>query len=240
MDNRIQTKPSVIDSREVAEMVELRHDNLLKKIDKYNAILDTSKLRAPQNSKNKSKLTSLDFFIPSSYLSAQNKELPCYLLTKKGCEMVANKMTGEKGVLFTARYVTRFEQMEREIRNSQMQTLPNNYLEALEQLVDQVKQNEMLTIENGQLKMRLEENKISSLSNEENNKIYTVEEIARDNGTNPVALNKLLQRNRIQYRMRGRWYLYARYKNKGLCVEFRKYLKWTCKGRNFIEEILNK
>ena len=28
--------------------------------------------------------------------------------------MVANKMTGEKGVLFTAAYVTKFEEMEKE------------------------------------------------------------------------------------------------------------------------------
>jgi len=29
-----------------------------------------------------------------------------------GCEMVANKMTGKKGVIFTAKYVKRFNQME--------------------------------------------------------------------------------------------------------------------------------
>jgi hypothetical protein len=29
-----------------------------------------------------------------------------------GCEMVANKLTGERGILFTAAYVTRFNEME--------------------------------------------------------------------------------------------------------------------------------
>lgn len=56
-----------------------------------------------------------EFFIESSYINSQNKEMPCYLLTKKGCDMVANKMTGEKGVLFTAAYVTAFEQMRKHI-----------------------------------------------------------------------------------------------------------------------------
>ena len=42
-------------------------------------------------------LGTSNFFIESSYKQAGNgKENPCYLLTKQGCEMVANKMTGEK------------------------------------------------------------------------------------------------------------------------------------------------
>ncbi len=44
----------------------------------------------------------VDFFILSTYQDSKGETRPCYLLTKKGCDMVANKMTGEKGVLFTA------------------------------------------------------------------------------------------------------------------------------------------
>lgn len=36
--------------------------------------------------------------------------MPNYLITKKGCDMIANKMTGRKGVLFTAVYVSAFEE----------------------------------------------------------------------------------------------------------------------------------
>lgn len=90
-----------IDSREVAEMVGMQHRDLLKKIRNYVEILDGAKLRSPQ------------FFVPSTYTNSQNKEQPCYLLTKKGCEMVANKLTGEKGILFTAQYVNRFAEMEK-------------------------------------------------------------------------------------------------------------------------------
>lgn len=93
-----------IDSREVAEMVDMEHKNLLSKIRKYIEILDGSKLSSHQ------------FFVPSTYVNNQNKEQPCYLLTKKGCEMVANKLTGEKGVIFTAKYVNCFEEMEKQIK----------------------------------------------------------------------------------------------------------------------------
>lgn len=91
---------NVTDSRLVAEMVGMRHTELLRKIKGYDKILTDAKLR------------SLDFFIASRYKDAQQKERPCYLLTKQGCEMVANKLTGEKGVIFTAEYVKAFNQME--------------------------------------------------------------------------------------------------------------------------------
>lgn len=58
-----------------------------------------------------------DFFIPSKYKDSSGKENKCYKVTKKGCEFLANKFTGEKGVIFTARYINRFHEMEEEIRS---------------------------------------------------------------------------------------------------------------------------
>lgn len=93
----------VVDSREVARALEVRHSDLLEKVEVYTKHLANGKFR------------SLDFFIPGIYQDAQGKSRPCYLLTKKGCDMVANKMTGEKGVLFTAMYVTAFEKMRNQL-----------------------------------------------------------------------------------------------------------------------------
>ena len=94
--------PRTINSIEVAEMTGKAHKNLVRDIKKYSDILTSSKL------------SPLDFFIESTYVDAKGEERVCYELTRKGCEMVANKMTGEKGVLFTAAYVTKFEEMEKE------------------------------------------------------------------------------------------------------------------------------
>lgn len=91
----------LVDSRDVAEMVGVRHSDLLERIGGYIKHLTNGKFR------------SLDFFIESSYIDAKNESRPHYLITRKGCDMVANKMTGEKGVLFTAAYVTKFEEMEK-------------------------------------------------------------------------------------------------------------------------------
>lgn len=95
---------NVTDSREVAEMVGKAHDKLLRDIRGYMEIIS----RSP-------KLESENFFIESEYINSRNQKQPCYLLTKQGCEMVANKMTGEKGILFTAEYVQAFNKMEQHI-----------------------------------------------------------------------------------------------------------------------------
>lgn len=83
--------PHVLDSREVAEMVGMRHADLMRNIDHYIEIMG-------QNAK----LRSDDFFIKQTYTAGTGKQYKRYDITKKGCEMVANKLTGEKGILFTA------------------------------------------------------------------------------------------------------------------------------------------
>jgi len=95
-----------VDSRDVSEMVGKEHSNLMRDIRGYAEVLD----------KPDSILKAANFFNLCTYLDTQGQARPCYLLTRKGCDMVANKMTGEKGVLFTAAYVTKFEEMENDLR----------------------------------------------------------------------------------------------------------------------------
>ena len=98
-----ESKQQVIDSRDVAKMIGKTHKNLMRDIRSYINDLEES-----------SKLSPRQFFIESSYISAQNKELPCFLLTKQGCEFVAHKINGRKGTIFTATYVSLFNEYEAE------------------------------------------------------------------------------------------------------------------------------
>ncbi|WP_430611212.1 hypothetical protein IGL01_002332 [Enterococcus sp. DIV0340] len=95
-------------SNEVAEMIGKKHSELMKDIRRYIGYL------------NEGKIPPVDFFIESTYQDSKNEIRPNYLLTKQGCEMVSNKLTGAKGVQFTARYVSRFNQMEDKLKNSQL------------------------------------------------------------------------------------------------------------------------
>ncbi|WP_194750372.1 Rha family transcriptional regulator [Staphylococcus chromogenes] len=119
-----QNNEFYVDSREVAEMVGKRHDNLVRDIKGYIKILEDS-----------SKLSSHNFFEESTYINSQNKIQPCYLLTKKGCDMVANKMTGSKGVLFTAIYVDAFHEMQEHIKKQSQINAPTTQLEAIKMFV---------------------------------------------------------------------------------------------------------
>ena len=98
-----QNGGAYIDSREVAEVIGKKHGHLMRDIRGYIEIMLNNGL---------SKVGLSDFFVESSYLNLQNKQMPCYLISKMGCELVANKLIGEKGVLFTAAYVTKFNAME--------------------------------------------------------------------------------------------------------------------------------
>ncbi|NFG59671.1 hypothetical protein FC778_13390 [Clostridium botulinum] len=124
---------NVTDSREVAQMIGKRHANLLRDIENYVSILENSKL------------SSQDFFIKDNYkVEGNNKTYDCYLLTKQGCEMVANKMTGQKGVLFTAQYVQAFNKMDRFIQGN---LSINEFKAQLENQVNELVQNKINEIE---------------------------------------------------------------------------------------------
>lgn len=97
---------NTITTLEVSEMMETEHWKLLRKLDgdkKSNGII---KILTDNN------FVVSDYFIPSVYKDASGKENKCYEVTKLGCDFLANKSTGEKGVLFTARYVKKFYEME--------------------------------------------------------------------------------------------------------------------------------
>lgn len=93
----------VLTSIEVSQMVGKDHSKLLRDIRNYVSQLGEAKIGLS------------DFFTESTYITEQNKTMPCYLVTKKGCEFIAHKLTGQKGTEFTARYINRFHEMEDEL-----------------------------------------------------------------------------------------------------------------------------
>ena len=92
-----------ISSREVAKMMEVRHNDLLRKVDKINATLLNAKMR------------TVKYWIESTFKDNSGKSNREYLISKEGCEFLAHKSTGEKGILFTHRYMERFKEMEQQI-----------------------------------------------------------------------------------------------------------------------------
>ena len=71
------------DSREVALMVEKDHSKLLRDIREYCKHLTEANFGLSE------------YFIQYEYQDSTGRTLPCYLCTKKGCDMIANKTTGK-------------------------------------------------------------------------------------------------------------------------------------------------
>lgn len=103
-----------ITTLEIAEMMETEHWKILRKLDGQEK--EGKHIKGYVEILGDNEIVVTDYFIKSSYKTEQNKEMPCYEVTKLGCDFLANKFTGEKGVLFTARYVKRFEEMESYIK----------------------------------------------------------------------------------------------------------------------------
>ena len=220
------------DSREVAGMIDRPHNDLMKTIRSYIEYLGQGDF------------SHTDFFIESTYRNGQNKKMPHFLITKKGCDMVANKMTGEKGVLFTAAYVTQFEKMERELKevNKPSYTIEDPIKRA-EKWIEEQKEKLML-----EQRVAEYEPKVTYYDKILQSKgLVTVSQIAKDYGLSPQKLNKLLHEEGVQYKVSGQWLLYAKHADRGYTKSqsyvdstdtTRMNTKWTQKGRLFIHQIL--
>ncbi len=116
----------MLTSLEVAEMVGKDHSKLLRDIRKYGEQLGEAKIGLS------------DFFTESTYVTEQNKTMPCYLVTKKGCEFIAHKLTGQKGTEFTAKYINRFHEMEQERLNPNSSEIPIGEVASYLKVMDRV------------------------------------------------------------------------------------------------------
>ena len=195
----LNTKVLTLDSREVAEMVGKKHFNLLRDIETYIQYLDNSKL------------SSQDFFIPSTYLSEQNKELPNYRVTKKGCEFIAHKLTGQKGAVFTATYINRFHEMEAalaggnqkivpEIKQKEIEARLNNskarQANVLLKIADKINVPEYKQILNSYATKIITGEYILPLP--ETERTYTAGEIAEELGVTANAIGRIANANNLK------------------------------------------
>ena len=121
-----------IDSREIAVMVKKEHKRLVAEIDDYikqmikasNSGFDMNGQILQKNSfcsdmYQNASWSYYDYFIESSYKAGTGKNYKCYLVTEKGCEFIALKLTSKKGTLFTAAYVDKFHEMKKNQQQEQ-------------------------------------------------------------------------------------------------------------------------
>ena len=103
-----------ITTLEIAEMMDIEHWQVLRKLEGREE--NGKHIKGYVEVLADNQMVVSNFFALSSYRDASGKENKCYNVTKLGCDFLANKFTGEKGILFTAKYVKRFNEMEQELK----------------------------------------------------------------------------------------------------------------------------
>lgn len=240
--NELQVKEvQSISSREVAEMMEVQHKNLISKIEKHTKILEKV---------NELNFKLVDLWQLSSYKDAKGETRKEYQVTKKGCEFLAHKTTGEKGDIFTIRYMDRFEEMKN-IINSNEQLKAKLLLDiynggqegivASKQLVELEKQPLLETIEIQKPKV----NYFDTFMNSQG--CYTSTQVAKlFKLSSARKLNTILNENKIIYKQGNNWLPYSTTNKEWFKVTIGEknthnysQLKFTPKGIYELSKLLN-
>lgn len=173
-------KVQTITSLEVAEMVEKQHNELLKDIRRYVEQLGEGKI------------PHTDFFIESTYVTEQNKTMPCFDVTKKGCEFIANKLTGVKGSVFTAKFINRFHEMEDYIKNDIGLLISfKEQVQSLEAVADMLRMNEaskLLMLENFYKQYNIPTAFLPKYEHNDNRQLKALTTLLKENGCRVSAV----------------------------------------------------
>lgn len=243
---RDQKNFKTISSVEVAEMLGKDHYELLKDIEGRKDGKNVGIIPVLE----KGNFHVSDYFIPSTY-QAGNREYKCYEVTKMGCELLGNKQQGEKGILFTAKYVKRFNDMEQELQDSYLIADP---IERAKRWIEEQEEKKQLALE-----VKVQEQQIKELQPKatyydlvlQSTNAIPISVIAKDYGMGAPTLNNKLHELGVQYKQGNIWLLYTKYQDKGYTQtkthtvqkhdgtpDAKPHTYWTQKGRLFIYDLL--
>ena len=243
-NNNIGVDVKTIPSYEVAEMMDgKQHWQVLRMLDGYEP---------PKGSKSRKVVGIIptltnhnvvvsEYFIESTYKDGSGKQNKYYECTKMGCDMLANKMTGEKGILFTAKYVKRFKEMQQQIEQQMVSA------DQIKQMIDEAVKAAVAPIMDRLEKLtapkeapKTKENKIKTP--------YSVSKIAKlanmsRNDVNPTLRDQKI----ISGNTRTGWVLNKEYEEAGWGITNENggqyngsFVMYSKKGKDAILKILNR
>ena len=173
--------------------------------------------------------------------------------------MLGNKQQGEKGILFTAKYVARFNEYEKRLKNignsletqkglALLKVAEGNTLE--ERISGATKYAELVSkpladkIEADKPKVNYYEKVLNTEGT------MTTSQVAKGFNMTAQKLNNYLHNKKVQFKKSGMWMLYKEYDGQGYTDVKTSvikngldnitihYLVWTEKGRRFIYDLL--
>ena len=228
---------SMVDSREVANNFDKRHDNVLRDIENIKKdVLNFEEM-------------FLETKLPDSYGRSQR----AYYMNRDGFSLLAMGFTGKAALEWKVKYINAFNAME-QAWNSPEQIMARA-LKFAQQSMDSLK--DRCKFLGGQVG---EQQKVITELQPKANYVDTIlaskslvvtTQIAKDYGMSAKAFNKLLYDFGIQYKINGQWVLYSKYQSQGYVhsrtidivrtsglPDVVMQTEWTQKGRLFLYEQL--
>lgn len=113
----------VTDSVKVARVFDKLHKNVMKSI---RNILGSAKNLANQN-----------WFAETTYMDAQGKRQPMFLMNRDGFSLLTMSLTGEKAMEFKVAFIEQFNRMEQAIKELAPAAIPQTFAQALRLAAEQ-------------------------------------------------------------------------------------------------------
>lgn len=175
-------KLETVTSLEVANMVGKEHKYLMRDIRRYTKQL------------NEGNLAPVNFWTETTYLDSKGEERPCFNVTRKGCEFIANKLTGQKGTEFTARYVNRFHELEENNITNSLITALNTISESMTAICNSQNDinNRLSKLEEQPNKKKLPEKKYSRWKTNTFKKLNTLLSYVNENSDENLKLSEII------------------------------------------------
>jgi phage regulator Rha-like protein len=178
--NELALNIRTMSSREIAELLESRHDKVKQSIERLAAT------QYQPDGITIKRLPVIDLPPMGEYLDTLNRPAHEYRLDKRSSLIVVAQLSPE----FTARVVDRWQQLEAELLKP---ALPSTYLDALKELVATVEAKQLLEAENGVLRPKaLIVDRINDAEG-----LHTMAEAAKILGTGRTRLFQFLRHEHI-------------------------------------------
>ncbi|MFC5773718.1 phage regulatory protein/antirepressor Ant [Ectobacillus antri] len=228
----------VTDSLTVAEVFEKEHAKVIRAIEDLGCSTDFRKA---------------NFGVSEYRVAGNNKTYKKYLIKRDGLVFLVMGFTGEKAARFKEMYIEAFNHMEERLRQlSTPSYMLEDPIKRAERWIEEQKEKLSLKAKTLMLEQQVKENEEKVTYYDtilQSNSTVNITQIAKDYGLGGPTLNKILEEEKVQYKLNGQWLLYSKHQDKGYTKskthidstgEPRMHTKWTQKGRLFIHQVLGK
>jgi phage antirepressor YoqD-like protein len=133
-----------INTKEIADFMGINHYEVLRKLDGVRNNGRNTKLNGIIEVLGRENISVEKYFIESIYVDIKGEKRKCYLCTRLGCDLLANKFNGQKGIIFTAKYVNVFREMEKALRENKYSYLIEDPIERAKKWIAEEEERKLL------------------------------------------------------------------------------------------------